>query len=124
MNKKRNKQIESLIRFHLSNYFLYNIDKFKELIIITDSELNESGTYMKIWVTYQQFVFKDGSNPCNYRYVIKRIEHYKKNIIRYLVENLSIRKIPDVKFIFDLSGYRSDKINRILNNINFSKKED
>lgn len=114
MSEKRNKQIESVIRFNLSNYFVSHADVFGEVIVVSDVEMNDRGTLAKIWVTYESFALKDGEESENYEYIIKRIHKNISSIKRYLADHMEIRRLPEIRFEFDLSGYNAGKIDNIL----------
>lgn len=117
MSEKRNKQIESVIHHHLSNYFLQNKDLFNENIIVSYIESNPKGTMMKVWVTYDNFVFKDGDDEKSYKYILDRINKYAIEIRSYIFDKVSMRIVPKLSFYFDTSGHRSDKLEELFNKI-------
>ena len=106
----RMNKIEDLLHKEIANIIVTRIDnpQIKNTVTITDIKVSKD---IRSAVVY--FVTLDK----NFKKVEKIINELKPTIKFYLSKNVHLKRIPDIKFIFDDTIIKGQRINKLLDSI-------
>ena len=106
----RMNKIEDLLHKEISNIIVTRIDnpQIKNTVTITDIKVSKD---IRSAIVY--FVTLDK----NFKKVEKIINELKPTIKFYLSKNVHLKRIPDIKFIFDDTIIKGQRINKLLDSI-------
>ena len=106
----RMNKIEDLLHKEIANIIVTRIDnpKIKNTVTITDIKVSKD---IRSAIVY--FVTLDK----NFKKVEKIINELKPTIKFYLSKNVYLKRIPDIKFIFDDTIIKGQRINKLLDSI-------
>ena len=106
----RMNKIEDLLHKEIANIIVTRIDnpKIKNTVTITDIKVSKD---IRSAIVY--FVTLDK----NYKKVEKIINELKPTIKFYLSKNVHLKRIPDIKFIFDDTVIKGQRINKLLDSL-------
>ena len=106
----RMNKIEDLLHKEIANIIVTRIDnpQIKNTVTITDIKVSKD---IRSAVVY--FVTLDK----NFKKVEKIINEIKPTIKFYLSKNVHLKRIPDIKFIFDDTIIKGQRINKLLDSI-------
>ena len=106
----RMNKIEDLLHKEIANIIVTRIDnpQIKNTVTITDIKVSKD---IRSAIVY--FVTLDK----NYKKVEKIINELKPTIKFYLSKNVYLKRIPDIKFIFDDTIIKGKRINKILDSL-------
>ena len=106
----RMNKIEDLLHKEIANIIVTRIDnpKIKNTVTITDIKVSKD---IRSAIVY--FVTLDK----NFKKVEKIINELKPTIKFYLSKNVHLKRIPDIKFIFDDTIIKGQRINKLLDSI-------
>ncbi len=106
----RMNKIEDLLHKEIANIIVTRIDnpQIKNTVTITDIKVSKD---IRSAIVY--FVTLDK----NFKKVEKIINELKPTIKFYLSKNVHLKRIPDIKFIFDDTIIKGQRINKLLDSI-------
>ena len=106
----RMNKIEDLLHKEIANIIVTRIDnpQIKNTVTITDIKVSKD---IRSAVVY--FVTLDK----NFKKVEKIINELKPTIKFYLSKNVYLKRIPDIKFIFDDTIIKGQRINKLLDTL-------
>ena len=106
----RMNKIEDLLHKEIANIIVTRIDnpQIKNTVTITDIKVSKD---IRSAVVY--FVTLDK----NFNKVEKIINELKPTIKFYLSKNVHLKRIPDIKFIFDDTLIKGQRINKLLDSL-------
>ena len=106
----RMNKIEDLLHKEIANIIVTRIDnpKIKNTVTITDIKVSKD---IRSAIVY--FVTLDK----NFKKVEKIINELKPTIKLYLSKNVHLKRIPDIKFIFDDTVIKGQRINKLLDSL-------
>ena len=106
----RMNKIEDLLHKEIANIIVTRIDnpQIKNTVTITDIKVSKD---IRSAIVY--FVTLDK----NFKKVEKIINELKPTIKFYLSKNVHLKRIPDIKFIFDDTIIKGQRINKILDSL-------
>ena len=106
----RMNKIEDLLHKEISNIIVTRIDnpQIKNTVTITDIKVSKD---IRSAIVY--FVTLDK----NFNKVEKIINELKPTIKFYLSKNVHLKRIPDIKFIFDDTLIKGQRINKLLDSL-------
>ena len=103
-------KIEDLLHKEIANIIITRIDNplIKNTVTITDMKVSKD---IRTAVVY--FVTLDK----NFKKIEKIINDLKPTIKFYLSKNVHLKRIPDIKFIFDDTAMKGQRISKLLDSI-------
>ena len=103
-------KIEDLLHKEIANIIVTRIDnpQIKNTVTITDIKVSKD---IRSAIVY--FVTLDK----NFKKVEKIINELKPTIKFYLSKNVHLKRIPDIKFIFDDTIIKGQRINKLLDSL-------
>ena len=106
----RMNKIEDLLHKEIANIIVTRIDnpQIKNTVTITDIKVSKD---IRSAVVY--FVTLDK----NFKKVEKIINELKPTIKFFLSKNVHLKRIPDIKFIFDDTIIKGQRINKLLDSL-------
>ena len=106
----RMNKIEDLLHKEIANIIVTRIDnpKIKNTVTITDIKVSKD---IRSAIVY--FVTLDK----NFKKIEKIINELKPTIKFYLSKNVYLKRIPDIKFIFDDTIIKGQRINKLLDSL-------
>ena len=106
----RMNKIEDLLHKEIANIIVTRIDnpQIKNTVTITDIKVSKD---IRSAIVY--FVTLDN----NFKKVEKIINELKPTIKFYLSKNVHLKRIPDIKFIFDDTIIKGQRINKLLDSL-------
>ena len=106
----RMNKIEDLLHKEIANIIVTRIDnpQIKNTVTITDIKVSKD---IRSAIVY--FVTLDK----NFKKVEKIINELKPTIKFYLSNNVHLKRIPDIKFIFDDTIIKGQRINKLLDSL-------
>ena len=106
----RMNKIEDLLHKEIANIIVTRIDnpQIKNTVTITDIKVSKD---IRSAIVY--FVTLDK----NFKKVEKIINELKPTIKLYLSKNVHLKRIPDIKFIFDDTIIKGQRINKLLDSL-------
>ena len=106
----RMNKIEDLLHKEIANIIVTRIDnpQIKNTVTITDIKVSKD---IRSAIVY--FVTLDK----NFKKVEKIINELKPTIKFYLSKNVHLKRIPDIKFIFDDTVIKGQRINKLLDSL-------
>ena len=106
----RMNKIEDLLHKEIANIIVTRIDnpQIKNTMTITDIKVSKD---IRSAIVY--FVTLDK----NFKKVEKIINELKPTIKLYLSKNVHLKRIPDIKFIFDDTVIKGQRISKLLDSI-------
>ena len=106
----RMNKIEDLLHKEIANIIVTRIDnpQIKNTVTITDIKVRKD---IRSAIVY--FVTLDK----NFKKVEKIINELKPTIKFYLSKNVHLKRIPDIKFIFDDTIIKGQRINKLLDSL-------
>ena len=106
----RMNKIEDLLHKEIANIIVTRIDnpQIKNTVTITDIKVSKD---IRSAVVY--FVTLDK----NFNKIEKLINELKPTIKFYLSKNVHLKRIPDIKFIFDDTVIKGQRISKLLDSI-------
>ena len=106
----RMNKIEDLLHNEIANIIVTRIDnpQIKNTVTITDIKVSKD---IRSAIVY--FVTLDK----NFKKVEKIINELKPTIKFYLSKNVHLKRIPDIKFIFDDTIIKGQRINKLLDSL-------
>ena len=106
----RMNKIEDLLHKEIANIIVTRIDnpQIKNTVTITDIKVSKD---IRSAVVY--FVTLDK----NFQKIEKLINELKPTVKYYLSKNVHLKRIPDIKFIFDDTVIKGQRINKLLDSI-------
>ena len=106
----RMNKIEDLLHKEIANIIVTRIDnpQIKNTVTITDIKVSKD---IRSAIVY--FVTLDK----NFKKIEKIINDLKPTIKYYLSKNVHLKRIPDIKFIFDDTIIKGQRINKLLDSL-------
>jgi len=106
----RMNKIEDLLHKEIANIIVTRIDnpQIKNTVTITDIKVSKD---IRSAIVY--FVTLDK----NFKKIEKIINELKPTIKFYLSKNVHLKRIPDIKFIFDDTVIKGQRISKLLDSI-------
>ena len=106
----RMNKIEDLLHKEIANIIVTRIDnpQIKNTVTITDIKVSKD---IRSAVVY--FVTLDK----NFKKIEKLINELKPTIKFYLSKNVHLKRIPDIKFVFDDTVIKGQRISKLLDSI-------
>ena len=106
----RMNKIEDLLHKEIANIIVTRIEnpKIKNTVTITDIKVSKD---IRSAIVY--FVTLDK----NFKKIEKIINELKPTIKFYLSKNVHLKRIPDIKFIFDDTMIKGQRINKLLDSL-------
>ena len=106
----RMNKIEDLLHKEIANIIVTRIDnpQIKNTVTITDIKVSKD---IRSAVVY--FVTLDK----NFKKIEKLINELKPTIKFYLSKNVHLKRIPDIKFVFDDTAIKGQRISKLLDSI-------
>ena len=106
----RMNKIEDLLHKEIANIIVTRIDnpQIKNTVTITDIKVSKD---IRSAIVY--FVTLDK----NFKKVEKIINELKPTIKFYLSRNVHLKRIPDIKFVFDDTIIKGQRINKLLDSL-------
>ena len=103
-------KIEDLLHKEIANIIVTRIDnpQIKNTVTITDIKVSKDIRSATVY-----FVTLDK----NFKKVEKIINELKPTIKFYLSKNVHLKRIPDIKFIFDDTIIKGQRINKLLDSL-------
>ncbi len=103
-------KIEDLLHKEIANIIVTRIDnpQIKNTVTITDIKVSKD---IRSAIVY--FVTLDK----NFKKIEKIINDLKPTIKYYLSKNVHLKRIPDIKFIFDDTVIKGQRINKLLDSL-------
>ena len=106
----RMNKIEDLLHKEIANIIVTRIDnpQIKNTVTITDIKVSKDiRSAIVFFVTLDK----------NFKKIEKIINELKPTIKFYLSKNVHLKRIPDIKFIFDDTIIKGQRINKLLDSI-------
>ena len=106
----RMNKIEDLLHKEIANIIVTRIDnpQIKNTVTITDIKVSKD---IRSAIVYFATLDK------NFKKVEKIINELKPTIKFYLSKNVNLKRIPDIKFIFDDTIIKGQRINKLLDSL-------
>ena len=106
----RMNKIEDLLHKEIANIIVTRIDnpQIKNTVTITDIKVSKD---IRSAVVY--FVTLDQ----NFKKIEKLINELKPTVKFYLSKNVHLKRIPDIKFVFDDTAIKGQRISKLLDSI-------
>ena len=106
----RMNKIEDLLHKEIANIIVTRIDnpQIKNTVTITDIKVSKD---IRSAIVY--FVTLDK----NFKKIEKIINELKPTVKFYLSKNVHLKRIPDIKFIFDDTIIKGQRINKLLDSL-------
>ena len=106
----RMNKIEDLLHKEIANIIVTRIDnpQIKNTVTITDIKVSKD---IRSAIVYFATLDK------NFKKVEKIINELKPTIKFYLSKNVHLKRIPDIKFIFDDTIIKGQRINKLLDTL-------
>ena len=106
----RMNKIEDLLHKEIANIIVTRIDnpQIKNTVTITDIKVSKD---IRSAIVY--FLTLDK----NFKKIEKIINDLKPTIKYYLSKNVHLKRIPDIKFIFDDTVIKGQRINKLLDSL-------
>ena len=106
----RMNKIEDLLHKEIANIIVTRIDnpQIKNTVTITDIKVSKD---IRSAIVYFATLDK------NFKKVEKIINEIKPTIKFYLSKNVHLKRIPDIKFIFDDTIIKGQRINKLLDSL-------
>jgi len=106
----RMNKIEDLLHKEIANIIVTRIDnpQIKNTVTITDIKVSKD---IRSAIVYFATLDK------NFKKVEKIINELKPTIKFYLSKNVHLKRIPDIKFIFDDTIIKGQRINKLLDSL-------
>ena len=106
----RMNKIEDLLHKEIANIIVTRIDnpQIKNTVTITDIKVSKD---IRSAIVYFATLDK------NFKKVEKIINELKPTIKFYLSKNVHLKRIPDIKFIFDDTVIKGQRINKLLDSL-------
>ena len=106
----RMNKIEDLLHKEIANIIVTRIDnpQIKNTVTITDIKVSKD---IRSAIVYFATLDK------NFKKVEKIINELKPTIKFYLSKNVHLKRIPDIKFIFDDTMIKGQRINKLLDSL-------
>ena len=106
----RMNKIEDLLHKEIASIIVTRIDNpdIKNTVTITDIKVSKD---IRSAIVYFTTLIKD------YKKVEKSINDIKPTIKFYLSKNVHLKRIPDIKFIFDDTVIKGQRINKLLDSL-------
>lgn len=115
---QKSEKIADLLKHSISNALLFEVEEEKlRWVSITAVKVNKDA---KIAETYYAVVKGKISVEEASELISKNL--YK--IRRYISENLRLKQLPEIKFIYDDTEEKAERIEKILEDIRRGKKDD
>ena len=104
-------KIEDLLHKEIANIILTRIDnqEIKNTVKITDIKISKDIRTGIVYFT----TLND-----NYKKIEETINSLKPVIKYHLAKNVHLKRIPDIKFIFDDTNLKAQKINKLIDSLN------
>ena len=106
----RMNKIEDLLHKEIANIIVTRIDnpQIKNTVTITDIKVSKDiRSAIVFFVTLDK----------NFKKIEKIINELKPTIKFYLSKNVHLKRIPDIKFIFDDTVIKGQRINKLLDSL-------
>ena len=106
----RMNKIEDLLHKEIANIIVTRIDNpvIKNTVTITDIKVSKDiRSAIVYFTTFEK----------NYNQIEKKINQLKPTIKHYLSKNVHLKRIPDIKFIFDDTVIKGQRINKLLDSL-------
>ena len=106
----RMNKIEDLLHKEIANIIVTRIDNpvIKNTVTITDIKVSKDiGSAIVYFTTLEE----------DYNEIEKKINQLKPTIKHYLSKNVHLKRIPDIKFIFDDTVIKGQRINKLLDSL-------
>ena len=106
----RMNKVEDLLHKEIANIIVTRVDnpRIKNTVTITDIKVSKD---IRNAVVYFTTFDKD------YKKIEKIINELKPTIKLYLSKNVHLKRIPDIKFIFDDTAIKGQRISKLLDSI-------
>ena len=106
----RMNKIEDLLHKEIANIIVTRIDNpvIKNTVTITDIKVSKD---IRSAIVYFTTLEED------YNEIEKKINQLKPTIKHYLSKNVHLKRIPDIKFIFDDTVIKGQRINELLDSL-------
>mgnify|MGYP005678616201 FL=1 len=106
----RMNKIEDLLHKEIANIIVTRIDnpQIKNTVTITDIKVSKD---IRSAIVYFATLDK------NFKKIEKIINELKPTIKYYLSKNVHLKRIPDIKFIFDDTIIKGQRINKLLDSL-------
>ena len=106
----RMNKIEDLLHKEIANIIVTRIDNpvIKNTVTITDIKVSKD---IRSAIVYFTTLEED------YNEIEKKINQLKPTIKHYLSKNVHLKRIPDIKFIFDDTVIKGQRINKLLDSL-------
>ena len=106
----RMNKIEDLLHKEIANIIVTRIDNpvIKNTVTITDIKVSKD---IRSAIVYFTTLEED------YNEIEKKINQLKPTIKHYLSKNVHLKRIPDIKFIFDDTVIKGQRINKLLDTL-------
>ena len=106
----RMNKIEDLLHKEIANIIVTRIDNptIKNTVTITDIKVSKD---IRSAIVYFATLEK------NFKKIEKIINDLKPTIKYYLSKNVHLKRIPDIKFIFDDTVIKGQRINKLLDSL-------
>tara|TARA_B100001758_G_C18123166_1_gene459832 strand:- start:229 stop:558 length:330 start_codon:yes stop_codon:yes gene_type:complete len=106
----RMNKIEDLLHKEIANIIVSRIDNplIKNTVTITDIKVSKD---IRSAIVYFSTLNKD------YKKIEKLINNFKPTIKLYLSKSVHLKRIPDLRFIFDDTVIKGQRINKLLDSI-------
>ena len=103
-------KIEDLLHKEIANIILTRIDnpEIKNTVTITDIKISKD---IRTGIVY----FSTLND--NYKKIEETINSLKPVIKYHLAKNVHLKRIPDIKFIFDDTNLKAQKINKLIDSL-------
>ncbi len=107
----RMNKIEDLLHKEIANIIITRIDNpdIKNTVTITDIKVSKDIRSAVVYFTTLQN---------NHKVIEKIINTLKPTIKYHLSKNVHLKRIPDIKFIFDDTLIKGQRINKLLDSLN------
>ena len=107
----RMNKIEDLLHKEIANIIITRIDNpdIKNTVTITDIKVSKDIRNAVVYFTTLQN---------NHKNVEKIINSLKPMIKHYLSRNVHLKRIPDIKFVFDDTLIKGQRISKLLDSLN------
>lgn len=107
----RMNKIEDLLHKEIASIILTRIDnpKIKNTVTITDIKVSKDIRNGIVFFT---------TLDDNYKKVEEIMNSLKPTIKYYLAKNVHLKRIPDIKFIYDDTNIKAQKINKLIDSLN------
>ena len=104
-------KIEDLLHKEIANIIITRVDNpdIKNTVTITDIKVSKDIRSAIVYFTTLQN---------NHKTIEKLINNLKPMIKHYLSKNVHLKRIPDIKFIFDDTLIKGQRINKLLDSLN------